>query len=109
DVGEQRGETIAMLKRLTTWAINNPAKSGWHDYLTEARTVRHRLYTIVGLNPEKETIPCPYCGSTLIRRWTHTGLAPDFRCTQRDAQGNEVHCERKIYKDEADLLWVAST
>ena len=108
-VQEQRGETIPTLKRLTTWAINNPNKSGWHDYLRETKTVRHRLYTIVGLNPEKETIPCPYCGSTLIRRWTHSGLADEIRCTQKDKDGNPIHCDRKTYEDEATLLRIAET
>lgn len=108
-VQEQRGETITTLKRLTTWAINNPTKSGWHDYHAEARTIRHRLFALVGLNPEKETIPCPYCGSTLIRRWTVDGLADEIRCTMKDRDGNPVHCDRKTYRDEADLLWVASS
>src|SRR5690625_1350572 len=96
------GDWLAYLSKLTVWAANNPDTSGWHDYHRDARLIRARLRHLVGLAPQKEFIPCPFCGATLQRHWTDHGLADEIRCTNRD-------CERQTSADLADLYWIAST
>jgi len=104
---EQRNETtptnwLKYLHKATQWAANNPQTSGWHDYHRDARLIRARLRHIVGLAPEREAIPCPYCGATLQRHWTNEGLADEIRCTN-------PNCERQTYRNLADLYWIASS
>lgn len=96
------GNPTDYLRTMTIWATNNPDTSAWHDHHQEIRHIRKRLWHLVGLNPQYEPTPCVFCGSTLKREWTPQGLTDTIICTNR-------HCERKIYRDEAELAYLNKT
>lgn len=71
---ETRGEQLThghldYLTARTTWAIENPDASDWHQYADEARDVRATVRRILGITPVPEGTPCPDCGSRTIREW----------------------------------------
>lgn len=57
---------IAYLRSRLVWAATNPARSGFADYRTEARTLRHRLRDLDSSRPDRvEGALCLSCGGHL--------------------------------------------
>ncbi|HLS02181.1 MAG TPA: hypothetical protein VK054_09415 [Beutenbergiaceae bacterium] len=69
------------LTKKHVWAANNPNQSGWHDYLTEIKTIRTRLRALVGLADRMEPIPCVHCGGKILQRNGTHGLEDIRTCT----------------------------
>lgn len=65
----------------TLWAAQNPDTSGWTEYLTEARQVRATVRRLLGLDPERDPVPCVHCGGRIVQDWTERGLDDVHRCT----------------------------
>lgn len=82
-----RGETLTdtnvfdYLTSRLTWAANNPDTSDWHQYRTEARTIRTRLRRLVGLSDKTVSTPCTHCGGQIIQRNGDHGLEDHLTCT----------------------------
>lgn len=83
---DARGEEVATntfdyLNSRIIWAVNNPDKSAWHDYRTEAGTIRNRLRSLVGLNHRADPVPCVHCGGKIIQKNGTHGLDQHLECT----------------------------
>lgn len=87
-VGAQNSDAIDALKAMHIWAAQNPEKSGWTEYLHEARLLRHQARRIAGLLPKRLAEPCVHCGGQCVQDWSddewqplETGLSDVIRCT----------------------------
>lgn len=83
---DARGETVTTnvfdyLNSRIIWAVNNPNQSAWHDYRTEAGTIRNRLRSLVGLNHRADPVPCVHCGGKIIQQNGKHGLEEHLECT----------------------------
>lgn len=65
----------------TLWAAQNVAESQWATYLDEARQVRSTVRRLLGINPEREAVPCALCGGSVRREWTSQGLDDLRQCS----------------------------
>jgi len=83
---ERRDETrpdnvFDYLSSRIIWAVNNPDKSAWYDYRTEASTIRARIRNLVGLSHRAESVPCVHCGGKIIQKNGTHGLEDHLECT----------------------------
>ena len=79
---------LESLRSHVMWAVHNPEKSAWDDWLREMRSLRHHARRLAGLLPRREHGPCIHCGGEVVRDWAERdwtpradGLSDEARCT----------------------------
>ncbi|UFU03452.1 hypothetical protein LQF12_02240 [Ruania suaedae] len=112
---EQSGHVIDLLRSGLMWAAHNRGQSGWDDYRTEVRKLRHAARRFAALLPQRLAGPCPHCGAepgALVQDWADENWQPRMGPRPEDAGlSDQVRCTGcdMTWRNRPHIDWVNRT